>query len=158
MVQMMDIHVGKPLLPTRLHPAPDSRGISHTVIKVSVMGAKEDWVIDTTGCQYGFPDALVPFNKYMSEKGCRITREPATYSAIETTDLDYFATLPFLNRSKAQREGRERERRARLHFAAFVEKHAEKDILDGSQDDFEANVSSFTNDLKAHMLGWETRG
>jgi len=84
----MDIHIGKPLVPTKLIPGMDSNGCPHTVLRVGRLFADETWILDTTGCQYGFRDVLIPCTKYLADKECRIEREPTTYDATETKDLD----------------------------------------------------------------------
>jgi len=98
----------------------------HTVLKVERLFANEAWILDTAGCQYGFREVLVPFEKYLADKSCQVLNEPTTYDATETEDLDYFSTLPFLNRTRAQREDKKLERQARLHFAVFVNTHVSK--------------------------------
>lgn len=148
----MDLHIGRPLVPTKLIPGPDSSDCPHTVLRVKRLFAGEAWIVDTTGCQYGFRDVLVPFEKYLADKACRISSEPTTYDATETKDLDYFSTLPFLNKTRAQREGRELERKSRLHFAVFVDTRLGKDLLDGSDADFQDKFGDFTCGLKSHML------
>ena len=148
----MDIHVGKPLVPTKLVPGPDSSDMPHTVLKVDRLFANEAWILDVAGCQYGFREALVPLEKYLADKSCRIVSEPTTYDATETKDLDYFSTLPFLNKTRAQREDKKMERQARLHFAVFVNKHVSQDILDGSAAEFKDKLDSFVHELKLHML------
>jgi hypothetical protein len=122
------------------------------VLKVRRVFANEAWIIDTTGCQYGFRDVLVPFEKYVADKSCRITSEPTTYDATETKDLDYFSTLPFMNKTRAQREDKQRERQARLHFAVFVNTRVSKDVLNGSAAEFKDKFDSFAYELKLHML------
>ena len=124
----------------------------HTVLKVGRLFANETWILDTAGCQYGFREVLVPFEKYLADKSCQILNEPTTYDATETKDLDYFSTLPFLNRTRAQREDKKLERQARLHFAVFVDTHVNKDILNGSAAEFEDKLDSFVHELKSHML------
>ncbi|CEI60268.1 unnamed protein product [Fusarium venenatum] len=74
------------------------------------------------------------------------------YSWTVTKDLDYFSKFPIMNKSTAQKQGREQERKARLHFADFVDKHVGADILDGSTSEFDAKLASFGNMLKKHML------
>ncbi len=149
----MDIHLGKPLIPTKLVPGPDSSDkVPHTVLKVRRLFADEAWILDPAGCQYGFREILVPFEKYLQDKACQIVNEPTTYDATETKDLDYFSTLPFLNVTRAQREDRELERKARLHFAVFVNTHVSKDILDGSALESKNKLDSFAHELKLHML------
>jgi hypothetical protein len=122
------------------------------VLKVGRLFADEAWILDTAGCQYGFRDVLVPFEKYVAEKSCRILNEPTTYNATETKDLDYFSTLPLLNRTRAQREDKRLERQARLHFAVFVNTHSSNDILNGSAVEFKDKFDSFVHELKLHML------
>jgi hypothetical protein len=122
------------------------------VLKVGRLFANEAWILDTTGCQYGFRDVLVPFKKYVEDKSCRISGEPTTYDASETKDLDYFLTLPFLNRTRAQREDKKLERQARLHFAVFVNTRVSKDMLNGSAAEIKDKLESFVYELKLHML------
>jgi len=148
----LDLHIGKPLIPTKLVPSPDSSDLPHTVLKVGRLYANEVWIIDTTGCQYGFRDVLVPFKKYVADKSCRISSEPTTYDSTETKDLDYFSTLPFLNRTRAQRSDKKLERQARLHFALFVNRCVSKDMLNGSAAEFKDKFDSFVSELKLHML------
>jgi hypothetical protein len=124
----------------------------HTVLKVGLLFANEAWILDTAGCQYGFGEVLVPFEKYLAEKSCQIVNKPTTYDATETKDLDFFSNLPFLNRTRAQREDRELERQARLHFAVFVNTYVSKEFLDGSATEFEDKLDSFVHELKSHML------
>ena len=124
----------------------------HTVLKVGRLFANEAWIIDTAGCQYGFREVLVPFEKYLADKSCRIVNEPTTYDATETKDLDFFSTLPFLIGTRAQKEDQKLERQARLHFAVFVNTHVSKDILDGSAAEFTDKLDGFVHELKVHMM------
>ncbi|KAH7114162.1 hypothetical protein B0J13DRAFT_573748 [Dactylonectria estremocensis] len=151
-IEVLDLHVGKPLLPAKLIPSPDLKDCPHTVIKVGRLFAAEAWIIDTTGCQYGFQDVFVPFDKYVADKACRFSGGPTTYDATETKDLDYFSTLPFLNKSRAQQQNRMLEQKARLHFADFIDRRVGTDILDGSVSEFKNKLRSFVDEMKAHML------
>ena len=151
-IEQLDIHIGKPLIPTKLVPGPDSSDMPHTVLKVGRLLTNEAWIIDIAGCQYGFREVLVPFEKYLRDKSYQIVNEPTTYDATETKDLDYFSTLPFLNKTRAQREDAKLERQARLHFAGFVDTHVSKDILDGSGAEFKGKLDNFVHKLKLHML------
>ena len=149
---MLDLHIGKPLIPTKLVPGPDSSNMPHTVLKVRRMFANEEWILDIAGCQYGFRDVLIPFKKYVADNSCRISSEPTTYDATETKDLDYFSTLPFFNRTRAQRQDGKLERQARLHFAAFVDTRTDQNMLNGSAPEFKDKYDSFVHELKLHML------
>lgn len=106
---------------TILTLGPDSSACPHTVLRVNLLLVNEKWIFDTTGSQYGFQDVLIPFDKYIKDKDCRTPGEPTTYIAVETKDLDYFETLPFMVANRAQRDNLRVDRRARLHFAAFVD-------------------------------------
>ncbi|KAH7148026.1 hypothetical protein DER46DRAFT_616107 [Fusarium sp. MPI-SDFR-AT-0072] len=151
-VEVLDIRIGKPLLPPKLIPGPDLTDCLHTVIKVGLLSTTESWIIDTAGCQYGFREVLVPFNKYIADKACQVVGEPTTYNWTETKDLDYFSTLPFMNKSRAQKQDREVERKARLYFADFVDRHVNAGILDGSASEFSNKLASLVDRLKIHML------
>ncbi|OBS23262.1 hypothetical protein FPOA_03814 [Fusarium poae] len=151
-MEVLDIRIGKPLLQPKLLPGPDLKDCPHTVIKVGLLNTTESWIVDTTGCQYGFREILVPFNKYITNNSCQFSGQPTMYNWTETKDLDYFATLPVMNKSRAQKQDRAMERRARLHFADFVNRHVGSDILDGSASEFNEKLESFGNMLKTHML------
>lgn len=150
--EVLDVQIGKPVLPPKLIPGPDLSKCPHTVIKVRLLSTAESWVIDTAGCQYGFRDVLVPFSKYAADKACRVVGEPTTYNWTETKDLDYYATLPFMNKSRAQKQDREVERQARMHFADFVDRHVNANVLDGSASEFSDKLASLVDGLKTHML------
>lgn len=153
----MDLQVRNPQTLTKLVPGPDSSDCPHTVLKVGRSFSNEAWILDAAGCQYGFREVLVPYELYLADKLCRISNEPTTYDANETKDLDYFSTLPFMNKTRAQREDRELERQARLHFAVFVKTRVEKNILNGSVAEFKDNLSSFAHDLKSHMFNLDAK-
>lgn len=127
------------------------------MLKVGRLFSNEAWILDTAGCQYGFQEVLVPFEKYLADKSCQILNDPATYDATETKDLDYFSTLPFLNRTRAQREDKKLERKARLHFADFVNMHVSRDILNGSAAEFKDKLDGFVHELKLHMLNFHNK-
>nr|RBQ99809.1 hypothetical protein FVER53263_09338 [Fusarium verticillioides] len=152
--QVLDIKIGKPLLPPKLIPGPDLSNCLHTVIKVGLLSSTESWVIDTAGCQYGFREVLAPSNKYIADKACRVEGAPTPYNWTETKDLDYFSTLPLMNSSRAQKQDREVERKARLHFADFVDRHVNVNILDGSASEFSNKVASLVERLRIHMLSF----
>ena len=59
--------------------------------------------------------------------------------------------------TRAQREDRKLERRARLHFAVFVKTRVRKDILSGFTAEFKDNLSCFTHDLKLYMLNLDAK-
>jgi hypothetical protein len=151
-IEVLDVHIGKPRLPTKLVPGPDASTVSHTVLKVRLRSTREVWIVDTAGAQYGFTDVLVPYDKYIADKTCLITSPPVTHDWTETKDLDYYATLEFMNSSRTQREDLRAERMARLHFAAFVDQGFKVEILDGSAAEWKDKVDGIVAALKAHLL------
>ncbi|KAH7303412.1 hypothetical protein B0I35DRAFT_364977 [Stachybotrys elegans] len=151
-IEQLDLHIGKPSLRVKLIPGPDIESCPHTVIKVGRLFSTESWVIDTTGCQYGFGDVLVPYDKYIAEKACHVTSGPFTYNATETKDLDFFSTLEFMNKTRAQQQQLATERRARMHFADFVDKGVGDNLLNGSTSEFEEKLENLRGELRTHML------
>ncbi|KAI3336997.1 hypothetical protein HD806DRAFT_24127 [Xylariaceae sp. AK1471] len=155
-IRVVDIEV-TPLIPTILVPASSLFGGTppHTVLVVNLKNG-ESWVIDTTGCQYGFRDVLVPYDRYLREKVQKITSTPQKYDATETKDLDYYDTLSFMNTSKVTRR---LERAARLHFATFVDEifgqgkeGVGAGLLGGTDDVFQQNFNNFIDALRKHMM------
>jgi hypothetical protein len=151
-MEILDMYIGKPLLQPMLIPGPDLKDCPHTLIKVGLPYTMESWIIDTAGCQYGFREFLIPFNKYIADKHCQLLGAPTAYNWTETKDLDYFSTLSAMNKSRAQKQDREVERKARLHFANFIDTYVGADMLDGSTSEFNEKLASFGNMLKTHML------
>ncbi|KAL2871593.1 uncharacterized protein BJX67DRAFT_166591 [Aspergillus lucknowensis] len=150
-INVFDLHLGRQPVPTKLVPGPDATTCPHTVVMFKRLFVDETWILDTTGCQYGYEDILVPFDRYIDERECRNLAQPVSYDATETEDLDYFATLPFMNKFRTQRENMKRERRARLRFAEFVDANVSQDILQGSNVDFDRSLDTLMSKLKMHM-------
>lgn len=151
-IELLDLRLERRITPAKLVPGPDATSCLHTVLKVRRSSANETWIIDATGCQYGFRDVLVPFDRYIAERECRSLAEPVPYNATETKDLDYFTTLPFMNRTPALVENMKQERQSRLHFAEFVKTGVSQDLLDGSNSDFKDKLDRFVSKLTLHML------
>lgn len=124
----------------------------HTVLKVQLRSTAEAWIVDTAGIQYGFRDVLVPFNKYIADHQCRVVSGPNTYNSTETKDVDYYATLEFMDKMRAQREDLHAERKARLHFAGFVDSDVRDDLLAGSAAEWQGKRDGFGHALKVHLL------
>ncbi|RAL03368.1 zinc finger MYND domain-containing protein [Aspergillus ibericus CBS 121593] len=150
-LEVLDLQLGRRPMPARLIPGPDPSSCPHTVIQVSRSGAGETWILDLTGCQYGFRDVLVPYDRYLADRACPSLQRPVPYDATETKDLDYFATLPFLTHTRAQRENLNRERQSRLRFAEFVNTRVRAEVLEGSTVEFQQKREAFTSMLKRHL-------
>jgi hypothetical protein len=117
----------------------------------------EKWIIDAAGCQFGFQDVLTPFDTYFSEKVCHDLGRSKPYDATETSDIDYFMTLPFMIANQGRKKLME-ERAVHLHFAAFVKTRIDegrddftKHMLCGSASVFQAKLDVFIRNLKVCM-------
>jgi len=160
-----DISIEKPIFITKLVSDPGNPPDyvpPHTVLILELkhnQSKKEKWIIDAAGCQYGFRDVLVPFDKYFEEKACHDLKRSQPYDANETKDIDYFMTLPFMTATGQQRRKLEEQWASRLHFAAFVKKLIgegggagfNRDMLSGSTPEFQAKLNVFVGDLKEYM-------
>ncbi|KAK7747096.1 hypothetical protein SLS62_009252 [Diatrype stigma] len=155
-VELMDIRIGKPLVPTRLTPLEGLPGDApHTVLKVRQLRSNEDWILDPAGCQYGFRVALAPFQKYLDDHKCQIISPPTHYDWTETEDLDYYSSiLPY---TSAQRRDHEVDRMARLHHAAFVDEcfgngnSMIRRLLNGTMTQFQDELDDVVRRLREHM-------
>ncbi|ORY02838.1 hypothetical protein BCR34DRAFT_605443 [Clohesyomyces aquaticus] len=126
-IETMDLHIGKPLTPTKLNHGPDASGVPHVVLKEGQLRSNE---------------------RYLVDKSCRISSQPKTYDATETKDLDYFASIPFRNQTRAQRDNLKLERENRLHLAKFVDTNIDVDILNGSAVQFKEKLDDLVDGLK----------
>ncbi|KGO71810.1 hypothetical protein PITC_028130 [Penicillium italicum] len=151
-IETMAINIGRPRVPTRLVPGPDLHGGPHTVLKIGRLDSDETWIIDITGCQFGFRNVLVPFVKYFLDNECRILNGPRIYDACETTDLDYLSTLHVFNKTEARRQDMRLERLTRRHFAVFIYMNVHDDFLVGYGADHKRKIDRFVSELKAHMV------
>jgi hypothetical protein len=77
---------------------------------------------------------------------------PATYDPMETKDLDYFATIGFMNETKAQQQNLQAERKARLYFARFVDRGVGEEVLDGPAAEWKERFDKFVAELKKQLL------
>lgn len=150
-MEVVDLHLGRRPMPVRLIPGPDPSTCPHTVLKVGCPVAGETWILDVTACQYGFREVLAPYDGYMAERACRSVERPVAYDATETKDLDYFATLPFMIQTRAQRENLTHERQARLRFAEFVQTRVRAHLLEGANAAFQEKLEAFALAVKLHM-------
>ena len=153
---MLDVHIGAPLFRTQLVPGPESSKCPHSVLRIQLSGC-ERWIIDSAGCQYGFREVLVPYEKYMTDKVCRILGQPSAYDWTEVKDLDFFDTVPLMNQNRRQKESRKLEREARKHFAGFVDSRVIKEVLDGSSVAFNGEYRVFEDAIKEHMMEFARR-
>ena len=80
------VEIQNPPLTIKFHP-PD--GIMtdrkfHIIIEATLDSSGERWLIDVTGCQYGFRDILLPLEKYVAQNNCSSYEMLQPYGHTET--------------------------------------------------------------------------
>ncbi|KAF3059414.1 hypothetical protein GL218_04939 [Daldinia childiae] len=138
----------------------DCAAVTHTILLVWIGG--EGWVVDITGCQFGFQEILVPLNTYFKKRVRSISRGPFAYTEHETSDLDVFDCQLALNDTDKKRLKAAHERAGRLHFAKFVKEHFDRyestrpseELLSGTSEEFQGKLARFESNLKAHMTSF----
>ena len=127
----------------------------HMVLMVKYLiandGSNEEWILDVVGCRYGFQDLLIPSWRYMHNNARQLVNQ-CSYNGTEMRDLDLIYRDQSGVQSQAWQETLAFERRARGFFAAFVDKWASKDILNGSDGEFEEQTDEFVRVLKVCVL------
>lgn len=127
----------------------------HTVLKVDLLFGGGTWIIDPAAAQFGVPDVLFPYDKYILDRYIDVVGQPATYNVTETSDIDFllYERTPPLEGDIRDAIALERPPRARL--ASFVNTRVLTDILLGSAAEFEAKVEAFKGALRFYMAGSE---
>ncbi|SPO06499.1 uncharacterized protein DNG_09189 [Cephalotrichum gorgonifer] len=131
-IDVLSLKVGKRRVPTIVIPPLDDGNPPHVVLRVNLPSTGENWIIDTTGGQYGFREVLLPYHRYISDNECMMVCPPSPCPMTETESLDLISNIPFLISNKEQQVDQMLERQAHILFAAFVKASVDKDILKGS--------------------------
>ncbi|KAI1805606.1 hypothetical protein F4811DRAFT_569972 [Daldinia bambusicola] len=133
---------------------------THSILLVWL--GSEGWVVDITGCQFGFRDVLVPLNSYFKKRVLSLVRGPFVYAEHETSDLDVFDNGLSLNNTDSKRLRAAHERAARFHFAKIVQEHfdccesprSSQELLGCRAKEFQTKLAFFESDLKTHMASF----
>lgn len=75
-IEVVDLNIAHPVLKVRLNPGPVPDTCPHTVLKIRQMLTGEIWILDTTGCQYGFRDVLLPMEQYLDDTTGQVIGDP----------------------------------------------------------------------------------
>ncbi|CAG7561445.1 unnamed protein product [Fusarium equiseti] len=155
-LEIVRVKVTNPPYPAILDPA-DPKGFytfmdpgEHMIVVATLWRSNEKWVIDITGCQFGFKGALFPFEKYITEKHCTIIGTLGSYTQNETWDQENIMSL-LGSPPPEQRAFIAKEMEDRRHFAALVKEHVNRSLIEGSDAEFEAKVVDFSQKVKTHM-------
>ncbi|KAI0181111.1 hypothetical protein GGR52DRAFT_583536 [Hypoxylon sp. FL1284] len=146
-----------PVIPYRVVGGDDWEPL-HTILEVHM--GEEQWILDLSGRQYGYPEILEPLDEYVKSKIRGGTLEP---SAIDeeydtddgTGDLDeMWGTLP-VNRRTVRLQA---DIMARRHFIRFARcrfnEGSAREFLSGNAQVFEGRVESFVEEIKTLMTGF----
>ncbi|KAJ4137508.1 hypothetical protein NW768_003095 [Fusarium equiseti] len=156
-LKVVKVRIANPPYPAILDPA-DANAFhnfmdpgEHMIVLVTLWSSHEKWVVDITGCQFGFKGALFPFEKYISEKHCTIIGTLGPYTQTETWDQEHIMSLMGNTLPPEARAVMVKEMEDRRHFAALVKKHVNSSLIEGSDAEFEAKVVEFSQKVKTHM-------
>lgn len=154
-VEQVQVHVETPSPRTKLLRNQDLVRREHTVLKVDLLFGGGAWIIDPAAAQFGVPDVLFPYDRYILGRDIDLVGQAATYNVTETSDIDFllYERTPPLEGHIRDAIALERPPRARL--ASFVNTCVPTDILLGSAAEFEAKVEAFKEALRFYMAGSE---
>ncbi|KAI0122593.1 hypothetical protein F4814DRAFT_446532 [Daldinia grandis] len=167
-LKIVEVNV-KPITPWKLVWTSDDKGgtrslisnaVTHTILLVWI--GNEGWVVDITGCQFGFQEILFPLNGYFKKRVKSHARGPFAYTEHETSDLDVFDSKMSLNDTEQKILKAAHERAGRLHLAKFVKERfgryespgPSKEFLGGAPKEFQLKLARFESELKAHMMSF----
>ncbi|KAF5681761.1 beclin 1 [Fusarium circinatum] len=162
-VSRMDVvvvEIQNPPLTIKFHP-PD--GIMadrkfHTIIEATLDSSGERWLIDVTGCQYGFRDILLPFEKYIAQNNCSSYERLQSYGHTETTDQDELPRSPLMILTRGPSEQQladiEIEKGYRRHFAALVRALVHHGLTQGTDAHFAATLDELVRRVITYMSSY----
>ncbi|KAF5231996.1 hypothetical protein FANTH_13181 [Fusarium anthophilum] len=130
----------------------------HTIIEATLDSSGERWLIDVTGCQYGFRDIVLPFEKYIAQNNCSSYERLQPYGHTETTDQDELPRSPLmiLTRGPSERQlaDIEIEKGYRRHFAALVRALVHHGLTQGTDAHFAATLDKLARRVITYMSSY----
>ncbi|KAL5618324.1 hypothetical protein FOVSG1_000546 [Fusarium oxysporum f. sp. vasinfectum] len=159
-VSRMDVaivEIRNPPLPIRFHPPGGimTDRMFHTIVEATLDSSGERWLIDITGCQYGFRDILLPLKKYITQNNCSSYELLQPYGHTETTDQDELPRSPFSILTGGPNEQQladiEIEKGYRRHFATLVRALFHQGLTQGSDAHFAAILDDLAHRGITHM-------
>ncbi|KAJ5748344.1 uncharacterized protein N7511_010040 [Penicillium nucicola] len=130
----------------------------HTVLVVTLRLSEEQWVIDTTGGQFGHQEVIVPYKKYMDEKGSLLASPLVPYDYGLVDDLDMCRNNSPLDPYDVEGVYFMAAARDRQWFARFVDKYVRDDFLHGLDCDMRLLSEAFIAGLKDHLRRFQFNG
>ncbi|RBR08990.1 hypothetical protein FVER53590_00520 [Fusarium verticillioides] len=165
-VSRMDVavvEIQNPPLTIKFHP-PD--GIMtdrkfHTIIEATLDSSGEQWLIDVTGCQYGFREILLPLEKYIAQNNCSSYELLQPYGHTETTDQDELPHSPLIILTRGPNEQQladiEIEKGYRRHFAALVRAVINQGLTQGPDAQFAVTLDGLVHRVITYMSNYQPR-
>ncbi|KAG9507891.1 hypothetical protein J7337_001447 [Fusarium musae] len=165
-VSRMDVavvEIQNPPLTIKFHP-PD--GIMtdrkfHTIIEATLDSSGEQWLIDVTGCQYGFREILLPLEKYIAQNNCSSYELLQPYGHTETTDQDELPHSPLIILTRGPNEQQladiEIEKGYRRHFAALVRAVINQGLTQGPDAQFAVTLDGLVHRVITYMSSYQPR-
>ncbi|KAF5631975.1 beclin 1 [Fusarium tjaetaba] len=162
-VSRMDVavvEIQNPPLTIKFHP-PD--GIMtdrkfHTIIEATLDSSGEQWLIDVTGCQYGFREILLPLEKYIAQNNCSSYELLQPYGHTETTDQDELPHSPLIILTRGPNEQQladiEIEKGYRRHFGALVRAIINQGLTQGSDAQFAVTLDGLVHRVITYMSSY----
>ncbi|KAI0851673.1 hypothetical protein F5Y00DRAFT_259160 [Daldinia vernicosa] len=159
----------KPILPWKLEWVHNSKGerrhmtsdnVLHIFVVVYLRG--EGWVVDTMGCQFGFPDVLVPLDNYFNTRIKVVPLEPVPPTENKTCDQEVFGRKLLLSDAETQRLKAAHVVAGLKHFAEYIRvrfglfrsTRPAEEFLSGAPEEFQVKLAQFESDLKVHMISF----
>ncbi|KAF5262391.1 hypothetical protein FOXYS1_6891 [Fusarium oxysporum] len=163
-VSRMDVaivEIRNPPLSIRFHPPAGimTDRVFHTIVEATLDSSGERWLIDITGCQYGFRDILLPLKKYITQNNCSSYELLQPYGHTETTDQDELPRSPFFILTGGPNEQQladiEIEKGYRRHFATLVRALFHQGLTQGSDAHFAAILDDLAHRVITHMSSYQ---
>ncbi|KAI1031431.1 hypothetical protein LB504_000451 [Fusarium proliferatum] len=131
----------------------------HIIIEATLDSSGERWLIDVTGCQYGFRDILLPLEKYIAQNNCSSYELLQPYGHTETTDQDELPRSPLIILTRGPSEQQladiEIEKGYRRHFAALVRAIVNQGLTQGSDAQFAATLDELVRRVITYMSSYQ---
>jgi len=122
----------------------------HKIVLATLEASSEKWVIDITGCQFGFKGALFPLEEYMVEKQCTFIETTRPWTETEISDQLEILALDGMPPPGPMADIM-RTTGYRRHFAALVKEHVNSSLIKGCDAEFESKLIDFSQNVKTHM-------
>ncbi|KAI1765112.1 hypothetical protein GGR53DRAFT_465772 [Hypoxylon sp. FL1150] len=146
--------IATPFIPIQLTTNYDFKPL-HTILKVSL--EEENWALDITARQFGYPEIVQPWDDYLRQK--MLSSKSPKYMGIYHTHDIMGDLVEILEEPGAMSQSflirHHTDCRARMHFVEFAysrfNERSAKDFLSGSDEVFQKKVDELAGEVKELM-------